>query len=56
MYKGDASTGEIVLSFNLTSFWVEYKANIDITPSNDALYINTDSFSSDTAHKLIIMR
>ena len=56
LYKGDASTGEIVFSFNLTSFWTEYKSNIGITPSNDALYMNADSPSSSTTNKLIIMR
>ena len=56
MFKGDASTGEIVLSFSLTSFWTDYAANIGITPSNDALYMNTDSFGANTTHGLIIMR
>ena len=56
LYKGDATNGDIVLSFNLTSFWTEYKAYIGITPSNDALYMNTDSYESNTTHKLIIMR
>ena len=56
MLKGDASTGEIVLSFSLTSFWTDYAANIGITPSNDALYMNTDSLGSSTTHRLLIMR
>ena len=56
LYKGDALTGEIVFSFNLTLFKTDDSANIDITPSNDALYMNTDSLGSNTTHKLLIMR
>ena len=56
LYKGDASTGDIVFSFNLTSFSTDFQSYISITPSNDALYMNTDSLDSDTAHDLIIMR
>ena len=54
--KCDASNGNMVFSFSLTSFWTEQNAHIGITPSNDALYINTDSFDTNTTHRLLIMR
>ena len=56
LYKCDASNGDMVLSFSLTSVWTEYKANIGITPSNDALYMNTKTTGSNATHKLLIMR
>ena len=57
LYKGDAENGAIVLTFDITSFQGESQANIEIIPSNDALYINTDSFASDSSSQgLIIMR
>ena len=46
-----------MLTFDITSFQGESQANIEVTPSNDALYLNTDSFASDSSSQgLIIMR
>ena len=47
LYKVDASNGnaDTVLELIYSSFFFEYSPHIAITPSNDALYINTDSNS-----------
>ena len=56
LYKINATNGDVISSNEVFTFWTEWKANIGVTPSSDALYINTDSFNASTTEGIVLLR
>ena len=56
IYKINATNGDAISSNEVYTFWTEWFANIGVTPSNDALYINTDSYNASTTEGIVLLR
>ena len=56
IYKVNTTNGDIDSVYEINSFGIGSGSNIGITPSNNALFVNTISLPSNTSDGLILVR